>query len=180
MRSNWISLVGLATSISLFGPSHGAPAYGDVPAYEDASEPYANAPPPAQESPKGNEQPPPEAYPVPSQQATPTNAPPEGAPPIQDTPPQVVPWPTCGTPDPIPNPIPTPNPVPIPDPNTGFLGVLGVQGTGIQVRREIRDLVGRKEEWNLFILALAKFQAMDQEEKFSYYSIAGKIVVMRS
>jgi tyrosinase len=50
---------------------------------------------------------------------------------------------------------------------------VGVQGTGVQPRREIRDLEKDAELWNMYMLALSRFQAMDQREKISYYQVAG-------
>jgi tyrosinase len=56
-----------------------------------------------------------------------------------------------------------------------YLSVVGVQGTGVQPRLEIRDLEKDTELWNMYLLALSRFQAMDQREKVSYYQIAGMV-----
>jgi tyrosinase len=55
-----------------------------------------------------------------------------------------------------------------------YFSVVGVQGTGVHPRQEIRDLEKDTETWNLYIQALARFQAMDEKEKTSYYEISGK------
>jgi tyrosinase len=46
-----------------------------------------------------------------------------------------------------------------------YLSVVGVQGTGVQPRLEIRNLEKDTELWNMYLLALSRFQAMDQREK---------------
>jgi tyrosinase len=56
-----------------------------------------------------------------------------------------------------------------------YLSVVGVQGTGVQPRQEIRDLEKDADMWNMYLLALSRFQAMDQREKISYYQIAGRL-----
>jgi tyrosinase len=54
-----------------------------------------------------------------------------------------------------------------------YFSVVGVQGTGVHPRQELRDLEKDTETWNMFLQALVRFQAMDQNEKTSYYQIAG-------
>ncbi|KAF2709225.1 Di-copper centre-containing protein [Pleomassaria siparia CBS 279.74] len=54
-----------------------------------------------------------------------------------------------------------------------FFSVVGVQGTGVQPRLELRELQKDTETWNLFIQAFARFQAMNQTDKLSYFQIAG-------
>jgi hypothetical protein len=54
-----------------------------------------------------------------------------------------------------------------------YFSVVGVQGTGVHPRQDIRDLEKDTETWNMFLQALARFQAMDQDEKVSYYKVAG-------
>ncbi|KAH8725083.1 common central domain of tyrosinase-domain-containing protein [Phaeosphaeriaceae sp. PMI808] len=54
-----------------------------------------------------------------------------------------------------------------------FFSVVGVQGTGVHPRQDLRELEKDAETWNMFLQALARFQAMDQSEKISYYQIAG-------
>jgi hypothetical protein len=61
----------------------------------------------------------------------------------------------------------------IPDDNSYF-SVVGVQGTGVHPRQDIRELEKDTETWNLFLQALARFQAMDQDKKLSYYQVAGR------
>ena len=56
---------------------------------------------------------------------------------------------------------------------TDYWSIVGVQGTGIHPRLEIRDLEKQPEMWNLFIQAMEKFQSMDQKEKKSWFQIAG-------
>jgi tyrosinase len=55
-----------------------------------------------------------------------------------------------------------------------YLSVVGVQGTGIHPRQEIRDLEKDTETWNLYIQALARFQSMSEKDKTSYYQVSGK------
>jgi tyrosinase len=55
-----------------------------------------------------------------------------------------------------------------------YFSVVGVQGTGVHPRQEIRDLEKDTETWNLYIQALARFQAMDEKQKTSYYEISGR------
>lgn len=43
----------------------------------------------------------------------------------------------------------------------------------MQPRLELRDLEKDAELWNMFLLSMARFQAMDQNQKISYYQIAG-------
>ncbi|KAF1363250.1 Di-copper centre-containing protein, partial [Lizonia empirigonia] len=54
-----------------------------------------------------------------------------------------------------------------------YFSVVGVQGTGVHPRRELRELEKDTETWNIFLQAFARFQAMDQGEKVSYYKVAG-------
>lgn len=60
-----------------------------------------------------------------------------------------------------------------PVPDNSFFSVVGVQGCGVQPRLELRDLEKDAELWNMFLLSMARFQAMDQNQKISYYQIAG-------
>jgi tyrosinase len=57
--------------------------------------------------------------------------------------------------------------------NSKYFSVVGVQGTGVQMRQELRELEKDTETWNLFIQAFARFQAMDQSDKVSYFEVAG-------
>ncbi|KAF2690320.1 Di-copper centre-containing protein [Lentithecium fluviatile CBS 122367] len=54
-----------------------------------------------------------------------------------------------------------------------FFSVVGVQGTGVQPRLELRELEKDTEMWNIFLQAFARFQAMDQSDKVSYFQVAG-------
>ncbi|KAF2762779.1 Di-copper centre-containing protein [Pseudovirgaria hyperparasitica] len=67
----------------------------------------------------------------------------------------------------------SPNPVSNARRQQNFLAVTGATVGGTQPRIEIRDLKSQPEAWNLFLLAWARFQAMDQNARSSYYQIAG-------
>ena len=56
---------------------------------------------------------------------------------------------------------------------SGFYAITGATG-GVQPRLELREMEKSKELWNLYLLAMAKFQAMSQTDKLSYYQIAGE------
>jgi hypothetical protein len=43
----------------------------------------------------------------------------------------------------------------------------------VQPRLELRELEKDTETWNMFLLAFARFQAMDQSDKVSYFKVAG-------
>ncbi|EDU40857.1 tyrosinase [Pyrenophora tritici-repentis Pt-1C-BFP] len=58
-------------------------------------------------------------------------------------------------------------------PDDSYFSVVGVQGTGVQPRQELRELQKDRELWNMFLQAFSRFQAMDQSEKTSYYQVAG-------
>ncbi|KAJ4295617.1 hypothetical protein N0V90_007630 [Kalmusia sp. IMI 367209] len=53
-----------------------------------------------------------------------------------------------------------------------YFSVVGVQGTGVHPRQELRELEKDAETWNLFLQAFARFQAMDQSDKVSYFQVA--------
>ncbi|KAF9732976.1 hypothetical protein PMIN03_009918 [Paraphaeosphaeria minitans] len=59
----------------------------------------------------------------------------------------------------------------------GIFSVLGIAGLGdstIYPRLEIRDLEkNHPDQWNVFLLGLQRFQAIDQDDKLSYFQIAG-------
>jgi len=55
-----------------------------------------------------------------------------------------------------------------------YMAISGVQGS-IQPRREIRDLYTDAAQWNVFILGLARFQAMEPSDPMSYYQVAGEL-----
>ncbi|KAK0660209.1 Polyphenol oxidase 1 [Lasiodiplodia hormozganensis] len=52
------------------------------------------------------------------------------------------------------------------------LAVTGIDQGYVQPRLEIRDLAEDEFQWNLFLLAMQRFQQMDQNERTSWYSIA--------
>lgn len=52
--------------------------------------------------------------------------------------------------------------------------VAGVQGGGVKQRLEIRQLQQTGDQWNIFLLGLARMQAADQQDPLSYYQIAGR------
>jgi tyrosinase len=55
-----------------------------------------------------------------------------------------------------------------------YWSVVGVQTGQVQPRRELRTLESQyPEQWNLFLHALSHFQAMDQNDKLSYFQLAG-------
>lgn len=56
---------------------------------------------------------------------------------------------------------------------SSYFSVVGVQGTGVHPRQELRELEKDTEMWNLFLQAFARFQAMDQTDKVSYFQVAG-------
>ena len=53
-----------------------------------------------------------------------------------------------------------------------FYPITGPTG-GVHPRLEIRELQKVTEMWNLFLLALGEFEAMDQTKIDSYYQISG-------
>ncbi|KAJ4303408.1 hypothetical protein N0V90_002301 [Kalmusia sp. IMI 367209] len=59
----------------------------------------------------------------------------------------------------------------------GMFSVLGIAGLGDstpQPRLEIRDLEkNHPDQWNVFLLGLQRFQAVSQDDKLSYFQIAG-------
>ncbi|RYO37438.1 hypothetical protein AA0113_g11418 [Alternaria arborescens] len=57
--------------------------------------------------------------------------------------------------------------------DSSYFSVVGVQGTGVYPRQELRELEKDTELWNIFIQAFARFQAMDQSQKTSFYQVAG-------
>jgi hypothetical protein len=57
--------------------------------------------------------------------------------------------------------------------DSSYFSVVGVQGTGVLPRQELRELEKDTELWNIFIQAFARFQAMDQSQKTSFYQVAG-------
>jgi len=53
-----------------------------------------------------------------------------------------------------------------------YYAITGATG-GVHPRLEIRELQKTGEMWNLYLLAMTEFQAMDQNTIDSYYQIAG-------
>lgn len=53
--------------------------------------------------------------------------------------------------------------------------ITGIQEFGVQPRLEIRQLEQNTDQWNIFLLGLARFQGTNQSEKLSYYQIAGRV-----
>ena len=62
--------------------------------------------------------------------------------------------------------------------DSSYFSVVGVQGTGVYPRQELRELEKDTELWNIFIQAFARFQAMDQSQKTSFYQVAGMISLL--
>ncbi|PVI01667.1 Di-copper centre-containing protein [Periconia macrospinosa] len=56
---------------------------------------------------------------------------------------------------------------------SSYFSVVGVQGAGVHPRRELRDLEKDAKAWNIFLQAFARFQGMDQNDKVSYFKVAG-------
>lgn len=63
---------------------------------------------------------------------------------------------------------------------SSFEPVTGVTEFGVQPRLEIRQLEQNVDQWNLYLLGLARFQAANQSDKLSYYQISGMIRHYRS
>ena len=54
--------------------------------------------------------------------------------------------------------------------------ITGITEFGVQPRLEIRQLESaHPDQWNIYLLGLARFQATDENDELSYYRIAGKI-----
>lgn len=66
----------------------------------------------------------------------------------------------------------------------GIFSILGIAGLGvssIQPRLEVRDLErNHPDQWNVFLLGLQRFQSVSQDDKLSYFQIAGKMSVPRN
>lgn len=59
---------------------------------------------------------------------------------------------------------------------TPLVAVLGIKAPGvdaIQARLEIRELERRPDLFNVFLLGLQRFQSLDQNDKLSYFQVAG-------
>ncbi|KAK8205900.1 hypothetical protein HDK77DRAFT_379302 [Phyllosticta capitalensis] len=57
--------------------------------------------------------------------------------------------------------------------NGGSYAIVGPDSGSTEVRLEIRDLQRDTQQWNLYLLGLQKFQAMDQNDKLSWYEVMG-------
>ncbi|KAH7065183.1 hypothetical protein B0J12DRAFT_693548 [Macrophomina phaseolina] len=53
-----------------------------------------------------------------------------------------------------------------------FFAITGATG-GVQPRLEIRDLAAKADQFNLFVLAMQRFQSKAQNGKLSYYQVSG-------
>ena len=65
----------------------------------------------------------------------------------------------------------------------GVFSVLGIVAFGDGTphpRLEIRELQKNKDQWNVFLLGLHRFQSVDQNDRLSYFKIAGKSVFLLS
>ena len=52
--------------------------------------------------------------------------------------------------------------------------IVGITEFGVQPRLEIRDLESsHPDQWNIYLLGLARFQATDESDELSYYHVAG-------
>ena len=55
------------------------------------------------------------------------------------------------------------------------IAITGITEFGTQPRLEIRELESaHPDQWNIYLLGLARFQATDESDELSYYQIAGK------
>lgn len=52
--------------------------------------------------------------------------------------------------------------------------VTGITAFGVQPRLEIRELQQNADQWNIYLLGLVRWQAVNETEKLSYYQIAGE------
>lgn len=53
------------------------------------------------------------------------------------------------------------------------LAITGLKSSGTHQRLEIRQLQKNTPQWNLFLLALNRFQGMSQSDRSSYYQVSG-------
>lgn len=62
----------------------------------------------------------------------------------------------------------------------GIFSVLGIAGLGdstVHPRLEIRDLEKNyPDQWNVYLLGLQRFQSISQDDKLSYFQIAGRLL----
>jgi len=65
--------------------------------------------------------------------------------------------------------------------NGGVFSVLGVVAFGDGTphpRLEIRELEKDKDQWNVFMLGIRRFQNIDQNDKLSYFKVAGESILL--
>lgn len=55
----------------------------------------------------------------------------------------------------------------------GYTAVTGILSNQTQPRLEFRDLEKNTDQFNLYLLALDRFMKVDEQDKLSYYQIAG-------
>lgn len=53
------------------------------------------------------------------------------------------------------------------------LGVAGFEENAVHPRLEIRQLEKDEDQWNVYLLGLRRFQSIAQNDKLSYYQVAG-------
>ena len=58
-----------------------------------------------------------------------------------------------------------------------MLGLTGLGDGAVHPRLEIRQLQQDADQWNIFLLALQRFQQTDQSDRLSYYQVAGMSTV---
>lgn len=59
--------------------------------------------------------------------------------------------------------------------SSGFTVVTGITGTSPQPRLEIRQLENNADQWNIYLLGMARFMRTNESEKLSYYQVSGKL-----
>ncbi|SMQ51746.1 unnamed protein product [Zymoseptoria tritici ST99CH_3D7] len=55
----------------------------------------------------------------------------------------------------------------------GTFAITGITDFGTQPRLEIRELEKNRDAWNIYLLGLERFKAAPQDDKLSYYKLAG-------
>lgn len=59
--------------------------------------------------------------------------------------------------------------------STNFTAVTGITTFGVHPRLEIRELEQNLDQWNIYLLGLARFMQTNQSDKLSFYRIAGEL-----
>lgn len=59
--------------------------------------------------------------------------------------------------------------------SSGYTVVTGITGTSPQPRLEIRQLEKNADQWNIYLLGMARFMRTNESEKLSYYQVSGKL-----